>query len=498
MTAQRGAAPGAQREDAFSHADAGTPEAVWQEQAALASAGALDLSGIGRLIVVAAHPDDETLMAGGLLATAAGRGLRTEVVIASGGEASHPHSPTHTPARLAGLRRHEVAEAVRVLAPGAGLHLLDLGDGRLGERGEELTAALVRLVGAGGADTLLVSTWRGDRHPDHAAVAEASASAAWRTDAQHLEAPLWLWHWGSPEDLAGLAGRSPLVRLDLSPEARERKRRAVALHTSQTAQLSPAPGDEALLSREVLEHFERAFEIFCRPERGEESPFEPLHRSSADPWGARTRWYEARKRALTLAALPAQGYGTAFELGCSTGMLAQELAARCERVLAIDESASALARAQAVVTDPRVELRRLRLPEEWPEEAPGLVVVSEIGYFLSPRRMLRLAERIAGSGAGTVVACHWRHPLVGWPLSASEVHGLLDRRLPFSRVLTAADADFELVVWSRESPADPVSSGRGPHAGTASAAASGGDVRSGTASGGRILHTGGRSGEARR
>lgn len=473
MTAHSGA-PRARREGTFSHADAGTPEAVWHERAELASAGALDLSGIRRLVVVAAHPDDETLMAGGLLATAAARGLRIEVVVASGGEASHPHSPTHTPARLAGLRRHEVAEAVRVLAPAAGLHLLDLGDGRLGERREELTAALVRLVGTGGADTLLVSTWRGDRHPDHVAAAEAAASAAWRTDAQHLEAPLWLWHWGSPEDLAGLAERSPLLRLDLGPEARERKRAAVALHTSQIAQLSPAPGDEALLSREVLEHFDRAFEIFCRPERGEESPFEPLHRSSADPWGVRTRWYEARKRTLTLAALPAQEYGTAFELGCSTGVLAQELAARCERVLAIDESASALARARAVVTDPGVEFRRLRLPEEWPEEDPELVLVSEIGYFLSPGRMLRLAGRIAGSGASTVAACHWRHPIVGWPLRAPEVHELLDRRLPFSRVLTAADADFELVVWSRATPDDPASSGREPAAGTLAGPASAG------------------------
>jgi hypothetical protein len=39
--------------------------------------------------------------------------------------------------------------------------------------------------------------------------------------------------------------------------------------------------------------------------------FESLFEGSDDPWQFRTRWYEARKRALRLACLPAAHYGSA-------------------------------------------------------------------------------------------------------------------------------------------------------------------------------------------
>ena len=34
-----------------------------------------------------------------------------------------------------------------------------------------------------------------------------------------------------------------------------------------------------------------------------------------DPFGYRERWYEARKRALLLASLPAQRFGRVWEIG---------------------------------------------------------------------------------------------------------------------------------------------------------------------------------------
>ncbi|MBC7682848.1 MAG: hypothetical protein H7172_10975, partial [Ferruginibacter sp.] len=36
--------------------------------------------------------------------------------------------------------------------------------------------------------------------------------------------------------------------------------------------------------------------------------FDALFKDTEDPWGFRTRWYETRKRALTLASLPADRY----------------------------------------------------------------------------------------------------------------------------------------------------------------------------------------------
>ena len=64
--------------------------------------------------------------------------------------------------------------------------------------------------------------------------------------------------------------------------------------------------------------------------------FDDLYRHHPDPWGFRTRWYETRKRQMTMAALPDQHYASVFEPGCSIGLLTRLLAARSDRVLAMD------------------------------------------------------------------------------------------------------------------------------------------------------------------
>ena len=49
--------------------------------------------------------------------------------------------------------------------------------------------------------------------------------------------------------------------------------------------------------------------------------FDSMYELSPDPWGFESRWYEARKYAISLAVLPAERYGDAFEPGCSIGVL---------------------------------------------------------------------------------------------------------------------------------------------------------------------------------
>lgn len=444
----------------FDHRDRGTDESAWQAANVVACGppDPLELMEFSRLVVLAAHPDDETLMCGGLIAMAATQGMSVNVVVATDGEASHPDSPTHSPEDLAPLRRRECTSAVTCLAPQAHLRFLGLPDGKTAQNTDSMTAAVVEAVGDG-SGCLLISTWRGDRHPDHHAAALAASTAAWRTDAVHLEAPLWFWHWASPSDLPMLSQDGGLFSLRLDEPARASKQAAITTHESQVRPLGPEPGNEALLNHGVLLHFSRVTETFIRTISGADSSLDDLHRQSRDPWSTRNSWYEARKRALTVAALPHRHTGTILEIGCSVGTLAAELADHCDRVIAADDSPAALAEARRTIQDPRVDFRQCRVPEQWPSDPgstdgelhPDLVVLSETGYFLSPGRVRVLARRIRDSGAPVVLACHWRHPVVGWPLDATAVHTVLAETLDLPESLRITDRNVEIVMWSHPS-----------------------------------------------
>jgi LmbE family N-acetylglucosaminyl deacetylase len=405
----------------FHHDRPGTPAASWTPY--LTSAPQVDLPATRRrVIVVGAHPDDETLGAGGLLHAAARAGRLVEVVTATAGEASHPHSPTHPPERLAAVRRDELRRATGLLAPDARVTCLDLPDGDVAAHEEELVAALVATIGTDGAEVLLCASWRGDGHPDHEAVGRAAAIAAHRTDALLWEYPVWLWHWGGPEDLPG----EHVGRLPLDAASASAKRAAVDAHGSQVRPLSDAPGDEVLLGPDLLAHVDRDLEVFLTggPDDADDDVLDRVHQERPDPWAVDSS-YERRKRALTLASLPREHYPAALEVGCSVGALAVDLAARCDRLLAIDSSPTALDLARRRTTHTTgLELRLARVPGEWPHGRYDLVSVSEVGYFLSPARLAELVRLCLDSLSddGHLLLCHWRHQPVGWPLAGPAVH----------------------------------------------------------------------------
>jgi len=94
----------------------GTAEARWQQWGRLGTLPLVSAADLGPdLLVVAPHPDDEVLGAGGLLALAGG-----EVVAVTDGEASHPRSDAVDPADLVAARRAETAVALGLLGRGAG------------------------------------------------------------------------------------------------------------------------------------------------------------------------------------------------------------------------------------------------------------------------------------------------------------------------------------------------------------------------------------------
>ncbi|MGW9404329.1 PIG-L family deacetylase [Arthrobacter sp. NPDC055585] len=430
----------------FTHRDASQDEALWIK----ALEGTSELAGLlpgvpDRLLVLAAHPDDETLGAGGLIAALAAAGTSIDVIVATAGEASHPDSQTHTPSRLAQIRERELRDAVAALAPQARVRLLGLPDGGLAGCREEIMQALRETADSGSGSLWVAAPWRSDGHIDHDTAGEVAAAFAQSARIPLLEYPIWFWHWGDPRDIPG-----PLHIFPLGARAAEAKAAAMAAHHSQVNPLSDLPGDEVLLGTEVLAHFERPFESFCVcVPRSAQQVFEDLYAGSTDPWNFEGSFYEHRKRALTLAMLPRETFGRVFEPGCSIGVLTAELARRAESVTAMDISARALElAAQRLGPASGVELVEGSIPANWPGGVFDLVVISEIGYFLTPAQLRETVDRTAASLSpdGVLLLCHWRHPNEGWPLTGDDVHDAFLQGSGLERLSAHLEEDFRIDV----------------------------------------------------
>lgn len=443
----------------------GTAAQQWRDDERLARLPELTPGRLRTLIVVAAHPDDESLGAGGLIARCAAAGVAVTVVCATAGEASHPSSRTTPSVVLAERRRGELRAAVGTLAPGAVLVHLDLPDGRLGRHVVDLAAAVRGQIPAGAttADCWVVAPWRGDRHPDHAAAAEAAGRAAGDGRARLLEYPIWAWHWAQPgpadaPDALTVAGwhRWPLAAGD-----RDRKSRAVSQYVSQVSPLSSLPGDEAVLAPAFLDHFTGDAEYFIDgPDADELGPgprpsmqagyFDRQYaESGSDPWGFEDRWYEERKRAVTLAALPRRRFAAGFEPGCSIGVLTAALADRCDTLLSTDVASAALQVARTRLLDrPHVRFARGGIPELWPEGPWDLIVLSEVGYYCGDVELGVVVDRIRETLTpnGVLVACHWRHPVADYPLTGDEVHQRLRAETGLTLLVEHVEDDFRLDV----------------------------------------------------
>lgn len=218
-----------------------------------------DLSGLSRLIVVAAHPDDETLGCGGLIAQASRVGVDVRIIAVTDGSASHPRSTTVTGHALSDRRALELRDAVGRLAPAATITWLGFPDGRTADFVDEIGDRLRSELGSTDSGTLVTATWSGDRHRDHRIVGELVERAV-PTGAAVWCYPVWMWHWASPDD-ASIPWRHA-VTVQLSADDLDRKRDAIDAFASQLVPLSNEPGDERVLEPGVLEHFDRDRETF--------------------------------------------------------------------------------------------------------------------------------------------------------------------------------------------------------------------------------------------
>lgn len=181
--------------------------------------------------------------------------------------------------------------------------------------------------------------------------------------------------------------------------------------------------------------------------------FEALFAESADPWCFAERWYEQRKRAMTLACLPARRYHSGYEPGCANGELSAALATRCDRLLVSDGALAAVnIAAVRLSTCDNVRILQAWVPEEWPDEQFDLIVLSEFLFYLNLDALHGLIEKVQQtlSPQGTVLACHWRHPVPGSVVPGDSAHAYLDQRLQLPKICSVIEADYLIDVWSNQ------------------------------------------------
>lgn len=229
---------------AFNPNDCGIEEQAWLE---LLASGAEWQPKCPHLLVVAPHPDDEVLGAGGLIRACAMGAGKVTVLSVTDGEAADLSQ-----ADLGLVRRQELLEALRRLSQ---LHVqverLGLRDGGVTQQANRLHDAILSLCEP---DTTLVAPYERDGHPDHEAAGSVSLAIAHDFAIPLLRYPIWAWHHTDPRSLPPLRW----VRFPLSEGAQRAKRRAILCFESQ---LRPRRGPP-VVPEHVLAHFERPYEAF--------------------------------------------------------------------------------------------------------------------------------------------------------------------------------------------------------------------------------------------
>jgi LmbE family N-acetylglucosaminyl deacetylase len=233
------------------------------------------LAEFGSTVVIAPHPDDESLGCGGLISLLVDFGLPVRVVIVSDGVGSHRNSKTFPQERLRTVRQQEAIEAVETLGvKQESLAFLNLPDQHVPFSGlDGFSEAVDACVGAMTAREFIPETivlpWRRDPHCDHESSWQIgqAASVTLERSIRTLEYTIWLAELGEPHEWPD-EGEVQAWRVDISTVL-DRKRAAIACHRSQTTDLIDDDPSGFRLSPETLTRFDVPWEIYLEPRHGQ-------------------------------------------------------------------------------------------------------------------------------------------------------------------------------------------------------------------------------------
>jgi len=187
-----------------------------------------------------------------------------------------------------------------------------------------------------------------------------------------------------------------------------------------------------------------------------ENYFNNVYRENNDPWNFESSTYEKDKYIATIQALPNKVYHNAFEIGCSIGVLSQMFAEKCEKLLAVDVANAPLIKARERLKDiPQVILKKMTVPNEFPDETFDLVLMSEVGYYLSLPDFKHLQQLITNhlEPNGQVLLIHWTPFVKDNLLTGDKVHDtwmeLCGGGKPFRHLLNRRKDTYRLDLFEK-------------------------------------------------
>ncbi|WP_404476712.1 SAM-dependent methyltransferase [Novosphingobium sp. BL-52-GroH] len=181
--------------------------------------------------------------------------------------------------------------------------------------------------------------------------------------------------------------------------------------------------------------------------------FETMFQGTDDPWNLESSPYEQAKYAHTIEALGGRRYSSAFEIGCAKGVLTHRLAPLCDRLLAIDVSATALraARARCSMFE-KIAFANMIFPSQAPEGAFDLVVLSEVAYYWDDGDIRRAGAwlRTHLAEGGDVILVHWTGD-TDYPQSGDGAVETLRAALGDGMEIVSAERhpEYRLDLWRR-------------------------------------------------
>ncbi|SDF08411.1 N-acetylglucosaminyl deacetylase, LmbE family [Pricia antarctica] len=420
---------------------------------------------LGNLLVLAPHPDDESLGCGGLIALLKEAGSSVSIIFVTSGSASHT-SVTYPSTTLSKIREAEAIRACSELGvPISALRFLRAPDSKLGQLQEKEVDALVREVmeifGVGNFSSIALP-WRRDPHPDHRVVNTIGELAIEKLQANvtKFEYPIWLWKNGTENDWP-IEGEAIPYRLQIKPVF-QKKWHAVQRHRSQLGKIIFDDPNGFELTDELLEPFKTDTEYFFVTKQAVQTLdslyFEKLYSRQVDPWNFKNSEYELGKYKRSIKILGHHNFDSGLELGCSVGVQTGLLSEICNQLTAVDISEVAINEAKKNCSGKaNIIFKTMDIVKEFPQGKFNLVTCCEIGYYLTREHLEQLFLKISDAllPNGRLLLVHWTRFVPDYPLSGDEVHksfaAFAKRKGHFSEIVLERKENYVLQVYQKVS-----------------------------------------------